>query len=214
MMDGFERIAQTLSPKPAEEQKSQGNTLDDTPLEQVKALLPSVDEELKPQLEAYIQKRENQEYVKGMFKSWESEQAEKQAQQQAAAEAAAMYPELADKTSDFAKAVQNHLDLMGDAYRKGNPRALLDAANAVAVREGKVAATKTSRGPATKPANRQNAAPADSGGASEAEGPFSDEDMQKIADRYKHVKRGGFKDLKQMRRDANEIFANKEYFIS
>lgn len=213
--DGFEQIAKAIAPNTDAPKPKTGNTLDDTPLEQVRALLPTVDDELRPQLESYISKRETQESVDTRLSAWETRQDEQAAKEKASVEAAVMYPDLADETSDFSVQVQRYLDSLGDSYRLGNPRSLLDAANAVAIREGKAAASQTSRGPATTPANRKNSAPAPKGEGDDAgEGPFTMEYIEQIAENLKHAKKGGFSDLKQKRKDANLIFNNKEYFIS
>jgi hypothetical protein len=118
------------------------STLEEMSLVQLQSLkteaskLENVDPNTIAQIDDAIVNRRVQDTIKSELGAFTNEQRATAQREQAKADALAQFPDLRNPQSDFYKAVDRHLQTLGDAYVQSNPQAVLDAAARVAVREG------------------------------------------------------------------------------
>jgi len=158
-----ERFVQVMENFRGEPVKDSGDPLASKSIPELRALLknPELSDDVKDQLGEYITGRLVDEKVRERTEVSQATNARKAANQ----EAVNRYPQLMDTNSKFRAKVQAKLNALGKSYVDGNPRALLDAANDVAVETGtsfRPTGPKVTK-PKPAPSNRQTGAPVKSG---------------------------------------------------
>jgi hypothetical protein len=130
--------------------------LDRMPIAKLQELRGTLQPEQQTQLDGYLTVRVAREAARQEVAAVNQTQSFESRRTQAAAQAMARYPDISDDGSDFARRVEAKLASLGQDYVARNPRAVLDAANEVAVETGY--APKT-RSPIGSLATRQNMSP-------------------------------------------------------
>jgi len=183
-LTGMVEAMNQSKPEPAPQQ-NQPQRPEDMSSAQLESLRPNVPEENLPQLENLIMQAKTREMLDSKLDEFTRNLEVKTTKQDANTQARQLYPELNDKTSDFYQKVDARLQELGPAYAHGNPRAVLDIANEVALREGKTPVTSRAPGRLAKP----NSAPADKprGKGSEKPLPISKEEAAQIAEKMSHA---------------------------
>lgn len=127
---------QTRTEQP--EQKS-GNTFDDMSLDQLEQFRNDVQEnnpEYLAQFDSYLQRRRVDETVEQRLQQYRQRDQMDARRKQSNETAVQRYPELGQPNSSFYRTVNSRLQEMGREWVESNPRAVLDAANDVAVEMG------------------------------------------------------------------------------
>jgi len=189
-------IQQTQQPS------QQGATLDDWSVDQLRNYRSQVDEKMLPEYDRYLIQRENQEYIQQQVSKIKMEQSAEFERQKWNQLAVSRYPALKDESSEFHQKVNMRLNELGKEYLR-NPRAILDAANDVAIEGGfAMHASSTQRKAPRPPASgKGKPAPKDN----EAEPSMSEERSRYIASRLKMaMPEGKDFDTKAIRKRAEE----------
>lgn len=201
-------FSQPTQPEPTKPSDKTGNQLDDMPIDQLRKLRTEVPEDRQADFDAYLTQRIVEETVEKRVTALTKEQSRGMARTAANQQAVDRFPELKDKDSEFRAAVQDRLTELGRDYVDGNPRAVLDAANDVAIGMDHRPRMGVRR-PVTRPATRGNADVR----TKTTEGALSTEKAQEIADRLRRAMPGKEFDLEKIKADHEAYTAAKQLYV-
>lgn len=214
MLSAMERLADSSTPVRSEPVKKSGDSLDDRSIEELDGLRDQVPEDRRAAFDAYLNKRRVTEEVDTRMSALEHRTEAKTARQGAGQEAVNRYPELADPTSKFAKKVNAKLRTLGRGYIDANPRAIVDAANEVAISEGRRFRSAPGRRPRGSQADRSNTPVDNESRGSKGKQFQSKEETAAIAERLSRALPKGKKfDVDKINERANEYDQNRDLFI-
>jgi hypothetical protein len=202
-----DRILSQPTPE-KEPSKQSGNQLDDMSIDQLKALRAEVPEERQKDFDDYMTQRIIDDAVDKRVSAFAERQTRDTARTMANQQAVDRFPELKDKASDFHAKVQTKLNELGPDYVRNNPRAILDAANDVALAVGARYRTNP-RLPAAEPANAGNQQTPNVAD----DGTLSDEKAAEIAASLKRAMPNKEFDLESIKERHKEYNKRKSLYI-
>jgi hypothetical protein len=135
ILDKFNDIAGKLS-QPSPQQPGVQKKIEEYTADELKTFRGKVPEGESAELEFRIQLAEQEERLEKKFQVQTNQQRLRDDRDKFNAMAVERYPDLKKKGSDFARAVQRHLDSIDSQLVTNHPRSILDAANAVAIESG------------------------------------------------------------------------------
>ncbi len=210
ILNKFAEIAENIA-KPAEPDNTNGDDLSRRSVAELKTLRAQVPEDKKEAFEEYIVERMVQERVEASMTVSEQTRNAGDTRKQSTQAAVNMYPDLVKGESEFAREVDNELRLRGKTYAENNPHALMDVANAVALRQGVRQRTNPRIPGGGRTANKGNSAPANQKSDELSQ---SRERANAIADRLQGALPKGKKfNIDKMRKTTEEYTKNADLFI-
>lgn len=177
MAESQKMLVEAIQTRTPEPEKNSGNTFDDmsvSQLEEFRAQVAENNPEYLQQFDTYLQQRRVDETVEQRLQQYRQKDQMESRRKQANETAVTRYPELGQKNSNFYRAVNSRLQEMGREWVESNPRAVLDAANDVAVEMGMTPQTH-------RPAIRGNMASRDMGGGAPVSKPNEKKPLPKSA---------------------------------
>jgi hypothetical protein len=212
-LEAQERMAESFRTAQAPPPDQNGDPLASKTVDELKALRSQVPDEQKAAFEEYLIERTISDRVEEKLGAFTAQHASVSQREQAAQDAVNRFPDLADPTSDFAKAANAKLKKLGKSYINNNPRAVLDVANEVALETGTSFRGPTSRrtNPPGKPASG-NQAPAQAQ-ADGADDKARKARLAKIAKKLKAANGGKDFDMKRVEETSKAYNDNIDMFL-
>lgn len=216
MMGLMERMSENLA-KPAETAEpdnANGDALSKYSVAQLKDMRAQVPDEKREAYDEYIVERMVQDKIETGMSAAEQVRNANDTRKQVAQKAVDLFPDLLDKSTDFAAAVDKELRYRGKGYAENNPHALLDVASTIATRMGigRRSTPPNPRTPTGGHATRRNAAP--KGGSKNDELTLSRERAGELASSLQGALPKGKKfDIEKIRKNSQEYSDNADLFI-
>lgn len=213
-LEAQERMTESFTKAMAPPPEPNGDPLAQKTVIELKALRSQVPDEQKAAYEEYLVERIAGDVAQKGIDEFKQTYVTANAREQYAKDAVNRFPDLADPTSDFAKAANAKLKRLGQGYIDSNPRAVLDVANEVALETG-----TSFRGP--NPSRRTNPPgnPASGNQAPAAAQPDGKEDkarkarLAKIAKRLKAANGGKDFDMERVEATNKAYRENIDMFV-